>query len=70
MVRFDGYEVARQLRSWGGFANSLSITVTGYGQPQDKNRATQAALIVLLVKPVDRNKLAFRIAMWAVSRAK
>lgn len=48
----DGYELARRLRAAPETASSLLIAVTGYGQPQDRERALQAGFDHHLVKPV------------------
>jgi len=48
----DGYELARRLRLLPETARSLLVAVTGYGQPQDKERALQAGFDHHLVKPV------------------
>jgi len=62
---FDGYEVARQLRSSAKFDRSLLIAVTGYGQPQDKHEAHGAGFDCHLVKPVERSQLLQEIENWA-----
>jgi len=48
----DGYEVARRIRA-AGDKRPLLIALTGYGQPEDRRRATEAGFDSLLVKPVD-----------------
>lgn len=48
----DGYELAHQLRVMPETMRSLLIAVTGYGQPQDKERAREAGFDRHLVKPV------------------
>jgi two-component system, sensor histidine kinase len=48
----DGYEVARRIRA-GRERRPLLIALTGYGQPEDRRRATEAGFDSLLVKPVD-----------------
>ena len=48
----DGYEVARRIRAGQG-PRPLLIALTGYGQPEDRRRATEAGFDSLLVKPVD-----------------
>ena len=48
----DGYEVARRLRA-NGDRRPILIALTGYGQPEDKRRASEAGFDSLLVKPVD-----------------
>ena len=53
---FDGYEVARRVRS-GGLRDVRLIALTGYGQPEDRKRALDAGFNAHLVKPVDPAKL-------------
>jgi signal transduction histidine kinase/ActR/RegA family two-component response regulator len=52
----DGYEVARRLRATMGKSIRL-IALTGYGQPEDRDRAFDAGFDMHLVKPVDRDQL-------------
>jgi two-component system, sensor histidine kinase len=47
----DGYEVARQLRA--SLPAVLLVAVTGYGLPEDQQRAYAAGFDLYLVKPVD-----------------
>jgi CheY-like chemotaxis protein/two-component sensor histidine kinase len=57
MPDLDGYEVAHSLRreSWG---ESLQlIALTGWGQEEDRRRATQAGFDHHLVKPADSEQL-------------
>jgi CheY-like chemotaxis protein len=49
---FDGYEVARRIRSALG-ASVLLVALTGYGRPEDKRRAFEAGFDVHLTKPAD-----------------
>ena len=49
---FDGYEVARRVRSVHG-PTIVLIALTGYGQPEDRARAEAAGFDLHLVKPVD-----------------
>jgi signal transduction histidine kinase/ActR/RegA family two-component response regulator len=59
---YDGYEVARNVRrSTGGDAMYL-IALTGYGQPEDKQRAEEAGFDLHIVKPVDPAHLTTLIA--------
>jgi signal transduction histidine kinase/CheY-like chemotaxis protein len=51
----DGYEVARRLRPQ--LPEARLIAVTGYGQPQDRERALAAGFDHHLVKPVDLDNL-------------
>ena len=48
----DGYEIARRIRAVDG-KRPLLIALTGYGQPEDRRRATEAGFDSMLVKPVD-----------------
>ncbi len=48
----DGYELVRNLRAIPETAQSMLVAVTGYDQPQDKERARQAGFDHHLVKPV------------------
>ena len=53
----DGFEVVRRLRAEDWCANSVVIAVTGYGQPEDRQRAMEAGFDHHLVKPVDLEEL-------------
>jgi signal transduction histidine kinase len=54
----DGYEVARQARaSLDGKPAPLLVAVTGYGLPEDRERALAAGFDAHLVKPVDPGAL-------------
>ena len=52
----DGYEVARRLRAVPADRPYL-IALTGYGQPDDRARATAAGFDAFMVKPVDPEAL-------------
>jgi CheY-like chemotaxis protein len=52
----DGYQVARQLRT-ADYSPRL-IAITGYGQPEDRERAREAGIEDYLVKPIDVAELA------------
>ena len=54
----DGYELARRVRAAAGGGAVRLIAVTGYGQPEDRRRATEAGFNGHLVKPVDLDRLA------------
>lgn len=54
---FDGYEVARRIRSRQGPKKTLLIALTGWGQEQDKKRAAQAGFDEHLTKPVSLDLL-------------
>ena len=53
----DGFELARRLRNEPCCANAVIIAVTGYGQPEDRQRALEAGCDHHLVKPVDLDEL-------------
>jgi len=57
----DGFEVARRVRAQGG-RRPVLIALTGYGQPEDRQRASEAGFDHLLVKPVDPTTLATLLA--------
>ena len=48
----DGYEIARRVRARDA-RRPVLIALTGYGQPEDRRRATEAGFDDVLVKPVD-----------------
>jgi CheY-like chemotaxis protein len=47
----DGYELARQIRAEGRRVHLVALT--GWGQPEDRQRALEAGFDAHLVKPVD-----------------
>ena len=53
----DGFEIVKRLRGEGCCADALIIAVTGYGQPEDRQRARDAGFDYHLVKPVDLDEL-------------
>jgi CheY-like chemotaxis protein len=57
----DGYAVARALRAQLGH-DVLMIAVTGYGQPEDKQRALDAGFDAHLTKPVELGRLEHLLA--------
>jgi signal transduction histidine kinase/ActR/RegA family two-component response regulator len=48
----DGYELARRLKAMPETRDAVFVAVTGYGQPDDKERARQAGFDHHMVKPV------------------
>ena len=52
----DGYELARRLRA-DGLGGELLVSVTGYGQEEDRRAAEQAGFDHHLTKPVDPDTL-------------
>jgi len=57
----DGHEVARRIRG-GRNGNVTLIALTGYGQPEDRQRALAAGFDIHLVKPVTLERLDEAIA--------
>ena len=53
----DGYEVARKLRQTPGAEQALLIALSGYGSPEDKERARAAGFDAHLTKPVPIEEL-------------
>jgi PAS domain S-box-containing protein len=56
LPRMNGYEVAQRLRESGSSARLIALT--GYGQPEDRERAYRVGFNHHLVKPVDPQALA------------
>lgn len=52
LPEMTGYEVAQCFRAMPELANTILVAVTGYGQPEDKERAFAAGFDHHLVKPV------------------
>jgi signal transduction histidine kinase/CheY-like chemotaxis protein len=59
----DGYEVARRIRGLPGCAAITLVALTGYGQPEDRERALAAGFEAHLVKPVDLGALEQMLAI-------
>ncbi len=53
----DGYEVARRLRATEEGKGLVLVALTGYGRPEDRDRALAAGFDAHLVKPVDPEEL-------------
>src|SRR5215813_4062622 len=53
----DGYSVAQRLRKQPETRDVMLIAVTGYGQPEDRDRSKAAGFDYHLVKPVDYNAI-------------
>ena len=58
MPQMNGYEVARRLRASQGARQMTLIAVTGWGQAEDKRRASEAGFDRHLVKPIAHEDLA------------
>lgn len=53
----DGYELIRRLHDYHNAETPIAISISGYGQLEDKRRALSAGYSCHLVKPVDPDKL-------------
>jgi signal transduction histidine kinase/ActR/RegA family two-component response regulator len=51
MPGMDGYEVARRIRATVGLEDIVLVALTGYGQEEDRRRATEAGFNLHLTKP-------------------
>ena len=58
----SGYDVARALRSDPAHAGLRLVAVSGYGQPEDRERARSAGFDLHLTKPVDPAELRLLLA--------
>jgi two-component system CheB/CheR fusion protein len=57
MPGMNGYEIARRLRQLPELQQALLVALTGYGQPDDRDRSLQAGFHLHLVKPIDADVL-------------
>lgn len=69
MPRLNGYEACSRIRELPGGAARTLVAVTGWGQPQDLERARTAGFDQHLVKPVDMDRLLRLIAARQEGRA-
>lgn len=53
----DGYQVARELRTLPEMHSALLVALTGYGQDEDRRRASAAGFDAFQVKPVAADAL-------------
>lgn len=53
----SGYDVAREVRADPRLHDTSLVALTGYGQPEDKDRATAAGFDLHLTKPIDLSAL-------------
>ena len=61
----DGYELAHRFAEHPRLRHTRLVAVTGYGQPQDRDRSAAAGFVAHLVKPVEIDNL--RSVMAALS---
>jgi CheY-like chemotaxis protein len=57
LPRLDGYDVARRIRAAREGEGITLVALTGYGQPHDRRRASEAGFDAYVVKPIDRDAL-------------
>jgi CheY-like chemotaxis protein len=57
MPLMDGHEVARRIRQLPGGEALRLIAITGFGQPEDRQKAIEAGFDAHLVKPVSLSEL-------------
>lgn len=53
MPRMDGYEACRRIRALGQVPAPVIVALTGWGQAEDKRKATEAGFDHHFTKPVD-----------------
>jgi CheY-like chemotaxis protein len=64
----DGYEVAHRLRADPVGREILLVALTGYGRPEDRQKALEAGFDAHLVKPVDPEDLTSLIGKLSARR--
>jgi PAS domain S-box-containing protein len=57
MPKVDGYELARAFRAIPALRDVMLVALTGWGQPEDRQRTREAGFDYHLVKPVDADAL-------------
>ena len=65
----DGHDLARSLRALPQTARAIFIALTGYGQPEDRERSRQAGFDHHLTTPVDPAELARVLARLKLPQA-
>jgi CheY-like chemotaxis protein len=64
----NGFEVVKTLRQ-EGHRNEIIIAVSGYGQPEDRQRSREAGFDEHLVKPVQQESLVLALQRIVVRQA-
>ena len=64
----DGFEAARRIRKQTGGKCPLLVAITGWGQPEDRRRTTEAGFDAHLVKPVELDDLMGLLAGCGVAK--
>jgi signal transduction histidine kinase/ActR/RegA family two-component response regulator len=57
LPKMDGYELVRRVRDANDMQRPFLVAVTGYGTPEDRQRALDAGFDAHLVKPVEFDQL-------------
>jgi signal transduction histidine kinase/ActR/RegA family two-component response regulator len=57
LPKMDGYELARRIRASKDIRRPFLVALTGYGLPEDRQRAFDAGFDAHIVKPVDKQAL-------------
>lgn len=68
LPKLNGYEVAQRIRQHAWGASMFLIAVTGWGQDEDRQRASEVGLNVHMVKPVEAAALERLLAELAETR--
>src|SRR5262249_15426302 len=53
----NGYEIAPRLRAFPELQAAILVPLTGFGQPDDRERSSRAGFELHLVKPLDADDL-------------
>lgn len=61
----EGYEVARRMRAAPGGRGIALVAITGFGRPEDQQRAFAAGFDAHLTKPVTAERLKQALASLA-----
>lgn len=69
LPKIDGYELARRVRDTPGCQTMHLVAISGYGQPEDRRRATEAGFDDYVIKPVEEARLSEILRMAARRRA-
>ncbi len=57
LPKLNGYEVARQIRQQDWGQAMVLIALTGWGQPEDQRKSSEAGFDAHMVKPIDHDAL-------------
>lgn len=68
MPGLDGYEAARRIRALPGGQSVVLVALSGYAQPEDRQRSRDAGFDLHLVKPLDPDRLRGLLAAAAGGR--